>query len=173
MTSDEELMQQFQRGSREAFEVLFSRYRSVLFGFFFRRLHNSSRADDLTQETFIAVIRSVAKWKPQASTRAYRFSIAVRIVAAERRKQKREFDDRAPEAKDPSEAELVFAVRHALGKLETGEREILMLREYEQLSYAEIAQALQIPVNTVRSRLFRARMALKDVFEPAKREACN
>jgi RNA polymerase sigma-70 factor, ECF subfamily len=53
-------------------------------------------------------------------------------------------------------------VRHALEQLEKTEREILMLREYEQLSYAEIAALLRLPVNTVRSRLFRARMALKE-----------
>lgn len=50
-------------------------------------------------------------------------------------------------------------------KLELSEREILMLREYEQLSYAEIAELLELPINTVRSRLFRARMALKELLE--------
>jgi RNA polymerase sigma factor (sigma-70 family) len=54
-----------------------------------------------------------------------------------------------------------------LERLESSEREILMLREYEQLSYSEIAELLRIPVNTVRSRLFRSRMALKSYLEPA------
>jgi RNA polymerase sigma-70 factor (ECF subfamily) len=57
-------------------------------------------------------------------------------------------------------------VRQALEKLDAQEREILMLREYEQLSYSEVAELLRIPVNTVRSRLFRARVALKDHLEP-------
>jgi RNA polymerase sigma-70 factor (ECF subfamily) len=56
-------------------------------------------------------------------------------------------------------------VRQALEKLDGIDREVVMLREYEQLSYAEIAQLLRIPVNTVRSRLFRARMALKDFLQ--------
>ena len=56
-------------------------------------------------------------------------------------------------------------VRQALGKLDAQEREVLMLREYEQLSYAEIADLLRLPVNTVRSRLFRSRMALKNYLE--------
>lgn len=51
-------------------------------------------------------------------------------------------------------------------KLEPQERDILMLREYEQLNYAEISELLRIPINTVRSRLFRARMALKEFLEP-------
>ena len=53
-------------------------------------------------------------------------------------------------------------VRQALKHLRQDEREILMLREYEQLSYEEIAGLMRLPVNTVRSRLFRARMALKN-----------
>jgi DNA-directed RNA polymerase specialized sigma24 family protein len=60
-------------------------------------------------------------------------------------------------------------VRQALEKLDESEREILMLREYEQLSYAEIAELLKVPVNTVRSRLFRARMAMKGYLEPTRK----
>ena len=52
---------------------------------------------------------------------------------------------------------------YGFGKLDANDREILMLREYEQLSYAEIAELLRLPVNTVRSRLFRARMELKGI----------
>jgi len=57
-------------------------------------------------------------------------------------------------------------VREAIGRLDASEREILMLREYEQLSYSEISDLLRIPVNTVRSRLFRARLALKAHLDP-------
>ena len=53
-------------------------------------------------------------------------------------------------------------LRQAMGKLEPMDREILLLREFEQLSYVEISQLLSLQVNTVRSRLFRARMALRD-----------
>ena len=55
-------------------------------------------------------------------------------------------------------------MRDALSKLDREEREILLLREFEQLSYAEIAELLRLPVNTVRSRLFRARMALRELL---------
>ena len=62
-------------------------------------------------------------------------------------------------------------VRRAVAKLETLDREILMLREFEQLSYAEIADLLTIPINTVRSRLFRARTALRDLLKPDRASA--
>jgi RNA polymerase sigma-70 factor, ECF subfamily len=62
-------------------------------------------------------------------------------------------------------------VRRALEHLEKADREVLMLREYEQLSYSEIAGILRLPVNTVRSRLFRARMALKEKLMPVQGDA--
>ena len=55
-----------------------------------------------------------------------------------------------------------------MGRLDKNDREVLMLREYEQLSYTEIAELLKIPVNTVRSRLFRSRLALRGHLEPAR-----
>ena len=55
-------------------------------------------------------------------------------------------------------------VRQALERLEESDREVLMLREYEQLSYAEIAELLKLPVSTIRSRLFRARMTLRGIL---------
>jgi len=59
----------------------------------------------------------------------------------------------------------VLWLRQAMEKLDAPDREILMLREYEQLSYSDIAELLRIPVNTVRSRLFRSRLALKSYLE--------
>jgi len=70
-----------------------------------------------------------------------------------------------------SRADETLWVRQALDRLEPVEREILMLREYEQLSYAEIAELLRLPLNTVRTRLFRSRVALKRYLEPASNEA--
>ena len=86
MTNDEALMQEFQRGSRAAFEELFARYRKPLYGFFGRRLNNSERAEDLTQETFLAVIRAVSRYEPRASVRTYLYGIALKLLAAERRR---------------------------------------------------------------------------------------
>ena len=171
MTNDEALMQEFQRGSRAAFEELFARYRKPLYGFFGRRLNNSERAEDLTQETFLAVIRAVSRYEPRASVRTYLYGIALKLLAAERRRVFRNSawssalglgttepnTDRTPDS--------VLWVRQAMERLDASDREILMLREYEQLSYSEIAELLRIPVNTVRSRLFRSRLALKSYLE--------
>jgi len=171
MTSDEALMQEFQGGSRAAFEELFARYRKQLYGFFERRLNNSQRAEDLTQETFLAVIRAVSRYEPRASVRTYLYGIALKLLAAERRRVFRNSawsnalglgttepnTDRTPDS--------VLWIRQAMERLEASDREILMLREYEQLSYSEIAELLRIPVNTVRSRLFRSRLALKSYLE--------
>lgn len=168
MTSDESLMLEFQGGSREAFNELYARYREQLHGFFRRRLESRERAEDLAQETFVAVIRAVQRYEPRALVRTYLYGIALRLLAAERRKpanQEAALESVAePASQDTPDTALW--IRRALAKLEPGEREILMLREYEQLSYAEIAELLRVPVNTVRSRLFRARMALRTHLDP-------
>jgi RNA polymerase sigma-70 factor, ECF subfamily len=160
MISDESLMLEFQRGSRAAFEELFARYRDALHGFFRRRVGSAEQADDLTQETFLALLRGVTRYEPRSLVRTYLYGIAMKLLCAARRKRPAEplFESAAASG---SELEESLWVRQALGRLEADEREILMLREYEQLSYAEIAELLRIPVNTVRSRLFRSRMALK------------
>jgi RNA polymerase sigma-70 factor, ECF subfamily len=170
MSSDEQLILEFQQGSGEAFCELFERYREQLYGFFRRRLENPARAEELTQECFLALLRNRARYEPRGGFRSYLYGIAINLVSAERRKSGREMPqgegfDCAGDATNP-DAELW--VRRALEQLEKTEREILMLREYEQLSYAEIAGVLRLPANTVRSRLFRARMALKEKLMPVE-----
>lgn len=167
MTSDEALMLEFQGGSRAAFEELFARYRKPLYGFFGRRLHNPERAEDLTQETFLAVIRAASRYEPRALVRTYLYGIALKLLAAERRKLQTSstHGQSAQERKPDGTPEHVLWVRQAMEKLDEPEREILMLREYEQLSYSDIAELLRIPVNTVRSRLFRSRLALKSYLD--------
>jgi len=171
MVSDEALMLDFQQGSRPAFEELFARYRGPLYGFFRRRLENHERAEELAQETFLAVIRATARYEPRSLVRTYLYGIALKLLAADRRKQPK---DELPmesgaEASVEAAPDSALWVRQALEKLALPEREILMLREYEQLSYSEISELLRLPVNTVRSRLFRSRMALKEFLEPLKK----
>jgi len=172
MTSDDQLIAEFQQGSREAFSEIFERYRDPIFGFFRRRLDDPARAEELTQECFLALLRNASRYEPRASFRSYLYGIATNMLFAERRKAGRESrteqsgDERS--APESGETESGMWVRRALEKLDSRDRDILMLREYEQLSYAEIGTLLRLPVNTVRSRLFRARMALKDQLMPAK-----
>ena len=168
MVTDETLMLEFQKGSREALGELFVRYRGPLYGFFRRRLNGDQRSEDLMQETFLAVISASKRYEPRALVRTYLYGIAMNLLGAERRKQLRDTPAGAI-ASEPATTDLpdsVLWIREALRKLDDSEREILMLRECEQLSYAEIAELVNVPLNTVRSRLFRARMALKERLEP-------
>src|SRR5580704_2888657 len=169
VASDEQLMAAFSRGSADAFGELFSRYKQPVFGFFRRRIADPSQAEELTQETFLAVLRASSRYQACALFRTYLYAIGFKILRAHRRKAafRAMFPpgqpvDREPAAQNATDAELV--VREAMGKLEHLDREILMLREFEQLSYAEIAGVLGLPLNTVRSRLFRARRSLHDLL---------
>ena len=166
MTTDEQLMLEFQRGSREAFSELFARYRERIYGFFRRRLNHAARAEELAQETFMAVLRAVERYEPRAAFRSYLFGIAMNLLAAERRKAGREEPGAASNPDPPvtENRDAALVVRQALERLEVTDREVLLLREYEQLSYAEIGELLCVPVGTVRSRLFRARLALKELL---------
>ena len=171
MSTDEELILQVHEGSAEAFAELFQRYRQPMYGFFVRRLANPSRAEELAQETFMAVLRAAARYEPRALFRTYLYGIALNLLMADRRKAGREVSGSAVAGEQGSPAktnnsEEALWVKHAVEQLGPDEREIVLLREYEGLSYGEIAALLRLPVNTVRSRLFRARMALRDLLVP-------
>jgi RNA polymerase sigma-70 factor (ECF subfamily) len=170
-TSDEQLMLAFSKGSSYAFDELFSRYKQPIFGFFRRRVSESTQAEELTQETFIALLRAAARYEPRALFRTYLYAIGFKILLAHRRKaafRATFFGQRnsLPDPAKPDATESGLWVRHAVEKLEAMDREILLLREFEQLSYAEISDVLQLPLNTVRSRLLRARTALRNLLEP-------
>ena len=165
MLRDEELMLAFQKGSTESFAELFLRYRDPLFGFFRRRLSNSTRAEELTQECFLAVLVGAERWEPRATFRTYLYAIALKLTAAEYRRSQRE-PLRSGEVGQPNATEADLGVRRAIAALDAEHREVVLLREFEGLSYEEIAAALRIPINTVRLRLFRARMSLKELLDP-------
>jgi len=167
--SDEQLMVAFRRGSADAFTELFSRYKQPLFGFFRRRVSDPAHAEELTQDTFVAILSASQRYQPAALFRTYLYAIALRILHAYRRKTafRAMFQGSTPEGHEPAGHDTLATgtlIRDALRKLPSRDREILMLREFEQLSYVEIAELLKLPVNTVRTRLFRARMALHDLL---------
>jgi RNA polymerase sigma-70 factor (ECF subfamily) len=168
MATDEQLILEFQKGSREAFSELFLRYRELIYAFFRRRVKDAARDEELAQETFVAILRGIQRYEPRATFRTYLFGIAYKILANDRRKLDQNsgagsgFD--LPDPSAPGHTETGLWVREAIAKLDGNDREVLLLREYEELSYEEIAGVLRVPVNTVRSRLFRARLALKDIL---------
>src|SRR5262249_36742981 len=108
-----------------------------------------------------------SRYEPRALVRTYLYGIALKLLAAERRKflASSTLGQSALEPKTDGIPDCVLWLRQAMEKLDAPDREILMLREYEQLSYSDIAELLRIPVNTVRSRLFRSRLALKSYLE--------
>ena len=185
--TDEQLMAAFARGSggesEAAFQSLFRRYRQAVYGFFRRRLGDAALAEELAQETFLALLKARGRYEASALFRTYLYGIAFRILKAHRRKAvfRAMFTGKASATGDqgagkPGHAEPAqetgveagLVLRQAVGRLDRMDREIVLLREFEDLSYMEIAAVLGIPVNTVRSRLFRARMALRDLLtEPA------
>jgi RNA polymerase sigma-70 factor (ECF subfamily) len=161
-------MAETRRGSQAAFEALFERYREPVWRFFRRRTADAGIAQELAQDTFVAVLEGARRYKANGMFRAYLFGVAYRVLLADRRK--RAHRQTQPLEADPASAghdcrDDAIWVREALGSLNERDREILMLREYEELSYQEIADVRGIPLNTVRSQLFRARMALKTALE--------
>ena len=154
-------------GSAEAnaaFAELFARHRASVWGFFRRRVWDATRAEDLTQETFIALMKSAPRYEVRAPFRSFLFGIAFNLLSEERRRTRppASADALAGLAADAPDLDVVMHVRQAIAALDPIDRDVLLLREFETLSYAEIASALGIPVNTVRSRLFRARMAVRE-----------
>lgn len=170
--TDEQLMLAFVHGNRDAFDEPFRRYRQSIYGFFCRRVNTDGRAEELTQETFLAILHAASRYQPRALFRTYLFSIAFRILVADRRKTGiRAFFLVGSAPKEPaakSSNDEILWIHQAIARLEEAEREVLLLREFEQFGYAEIADVLDIPLNTVKSRLFRARLALREQLEGAQ-----
>lgn len=165
--SDEELMLEFKRGNRRAFEDLFARYKNSVYGYVRRRVDDPGRAEEIAQDVFLALVQRRNGYEVQASFRTYLYRIAMnRVITEYRRKKEHEslFEEQVP-ANGPDPA-AVQQVREALAQLDREQREIVMLREYEGLSYEEIAHILKIPMGTVRSRLFRAKLALRELLAP-------
>jgi RNA polymerase sigma-70 factor (ECF subfamily) len=168
---DEELMLAFKGGDGLAFRELFDRYKNSIYGYVRRRVNDPGRAEEITQDVFLALVQHRNGYEVRASFRTYLYRIALNRVASEHRKKKENepLPEDAP-ATANTDPNVVQQVREALEQLEPGQREIVMLREYEGLSYDEIAQVLKVPVGTVRSRLFRAKMALRDLLAPQEVE---
>jgi RNA polymerase sigma-70 factor (ECF subfamily) len=166
VATDEELMTDLRGGSREALEALFQRYREPIWGFFRRRVPDRASAEELTQDAFVAILEGAGRYEARGPFRSNLFGVAYNILSADRRhRAARATAPLEDVAAPPGNPDASLWIQAALASLDAGDRELLMLREYEQLSYEEIAHLQAIPLNTVRSRLFRARLALKRVLE--------
>jgi len=158
-------MQAFKRDETLAFRELFDRYKNAIYGFVRRRVDDPGRAEEIAQDVFLALVQQRRSYEARASFRTFLYRIALNRVASERRKMA-EAPAPNPNVAAGGDISLVQQIREALARLEREQREIVMLREYEGLNYQEIAQVLNVPLGTVRSRLFRAKLALRELLAP-------
>lgn len=177
--SDEELIEAVGAGDRRAFRALYRRYRVAIYAFLRRRTGDRAVAEDLCQEVFMAVLDVSKRWEPRAKVSTLIYRIAANQLSKSRRKspQKSLDEDREQAAEIPgpeqevSMTEQARLVRDALARLDEDQRDVLVLHQYHGLSYAEVADVLEIPLGTVRSRISRAKAALRaDLREVLSRE---
>src|SRR5437899_7246048 len=130
-------MTEVRRGSRAAFETLFERYREPVWRFFRRRGPDSGVAEELAQDTFVALLEGVRRYERRDMFKSYLFGVAYNVLHADRRKRTHrstaplDADPPSPVAADPDS---VIWIRDAMATLDERDREVLMLREYEELS---------------------------------------
>ena len=173
--TDGELVVAARRGDSQAFDELVDRHAHRLFRLAFRLVSRSADAEDVVQETLMGAFRHLGRFRERSTVKTWLSSILVRQAARCLRKRGRrkvlplheaasEVGDRLAGRTGAGPSEQVtrsLDVRQALQALSREHREVVVLREYEGMSYAEISEVLGVPRGTVESRLFRARQHLK------------
>jgi RNA polymerase sigma-70 factor, ECF subfamily len=170
---DGELLQRIADGDRDAFDVLYRRYVRPVFALALRRLGDRGRAEDATQETFASVWRSASSYKPDRGPGAPWLYAVARNAIVDRTRARTEPPMEAPdspsaEAGPAEEAErswLSWRVHRALEELPAHERPLLELAYWSGLSQSEIADFLNIPLGTVKTRTRSALGRLADALE--------
>ncbi len=183
--ADHVLVKQVQAGDKHAFDLLVRKYQHKIIGLIGRYIYDYQEALDVAQETFIKAYRALPKFRGDSAFYTWLYRIAINtaknhLVAKGRRPpdvdvdvsdaQQLESGGGLKEIENPENRlykdELERVVYDALGKLPEDLRIALTLREFDGLSYEDIAQVMQCPVGTVRSRIFRAREAVDKVIAP-------
>ena len=167
MAEDRELWERICQGDGRAFDALYRTHAPKLLVFLRKVLGSRQAAEDVMQETFTQIWQHPNGFEPERGTlRAYLFGAGRKRAADWWRKQ----DARSPAVRsEPAEckAETASLVGDAFARLPGEQRALIWLREVEGQSYAELADILEIPVGTVRSRLFAAREELRRVWQAA------
>lgn len=195
--SDEDLLARFQRGQTEAFGALVRRYERELYGYLRRYLGDSTLADDVFQNTFLALYTKVGQYQPGRPVRPWLYTIAThqaidalrrsnrhQALSLDQGREKRpdgEFQGLMEllEARTPGPVEhlqgeeLRERVRASVDRLPEFMRQVVILAYYQGLKYREIAEILDIPVGTVKSRLHAALVKLHEAWtaSPTLKEA--
>jgi RNA polymerase sigma-70 factor (ECF subfamily) len=163
------------QGDARAFGELVRRHQKRIYNHLLRMVGNQDEAAELAQEVFLRAYRSMPTYRPETPFGAWALRLAANAaVDLLRRRKVVEFvaleSCSEPEAADGdpemqcAQAQQRRLLERAMQALRPAEREILLLREYEDLSYGEIAAVLEVPEGTVKSRVARARMALLECY---------
>jgi RNA polymerase sigma-70 factor (ECF subfamily) len=183
--TDKELVRRVQKGDRRAFDLLFSRYQHKIHGLVSRYVRAHDEIDDVVQEAFIKAYRALPRFRGESAFYTWLYRIAINtaknyLVARSRRPPDVDVDVTDAEHLDGSDSlrdsenpensltrdELEQAINSAISRLPDDLRSAVTLREFDGLSYEQIAEIMDCPVGTVRSRIFRAREAIDDRIRP-------
>jgi RNA polymerase sigma-70 factor, ECF subfamily len=181
--SDEELIAEAQNDNAMAFNILVGRYKDPLTNFVFRFVGDMDDCQDIVQESFVRAYRNRASYKPVAKFSTWMYTIATNLAKSflRRRKLRRVFtfsraaDEPEPIYEVPDENARADAllethqrqerIQKALEELPNRYREIVVLRDIQELSYEEIAAITGLPMGTVKSRINRARALLQEMLK--------
>ena len=179
---DEELVSASQRGDLKAFEVLILRYQRQIFNLIYQMTHNVEVVEDIGQDVFVAAFRAITDFKAKSSFFTWLYRIAINhcknylASSIRTRDAENRYRIEQPSGEIPAEdyernpqsmllaKEFVEHMEEALATLPPEQRLVLALCEFQGLSYQEIAEILECPIGTVRSRLSRARTALQEIL---------
>lgn len=182
---DEELVARVQRGDKSAYDILVLRYQHRIVQLVNRYVKDHSEAQDVAQEAFIKAYRALGSFRGESAFYTWLYRIAINtaknyLVSRSRRNTDYQIDvqdaeaiENAPQLQglDTPERfllgeEIVETIQAAIENLPEEMRVAITLRELEGMSYEEIAEAMDCPVGTVRSRIFRAREAIDNKLNP-------
>ena len=183
--TDKELVRRVKKGDRDAFDLLFSRYQHKILNLVSRYLRDPQDVEDVAQEAFIKAFRALPRFRGESAFYTWLYRIAINtaknhLVARSRRppgtdvevEDAEYFDgnDALRESESPEAAlardQLSAEIDHAIAELPDDLRSAVTLREFDGLSYEQIAEIMDCPVGTVRSRIFRARESIDKRIEP-------
>ena len=180
--SDEQLIKQFQDGNRSAYNELVFRYKDRILNFLYRFMYDLDAAEDLAQETFIKVYTKKDSYREISKFSTWLYTIASNLAKTHLRKinrrqtysvsmlsrEDREFIFKSPEQElDDSEVNRIDInmLTESIQNLDMEFRNILLLRDIQELSYEDISKILDIPLGTVKSRINRGRIKLRDILK--------